>query len=425
MSFSQKLYGLEKGGKYKTWLVEVFGTDDNADMLITHGQEGGAKQSKNENFTEGNQGRNALEQAIFEARARIKKQLDKNYRATKEELTDLPVLAMLSKDHTKDGKVETVEKGVYTSDKLDGVRCLAKCTEAGVTLESRTGQPYDVPHIVTELSQFMKPGDILDGELYVHGPSLQEITSAVKRTDAQEKYQKAFGKLEKAIAAFEKSGKPYANKLREDAAEALHIATIRDMLEFHVFDIVEMDVPFCERRNNLAKYAMDNFMPGGCIVEVKYRFAISIEELNKQLKDCIDRGFEGIMYRTQDGLYESGKRSTGLWKYKLFFDEEFKIIGMGVDKQGYAVFECQNTLEAAVKDLPNVRYTEGGFAVFNCVLGDYNWRTEAAKQKELYIGKWMTVQYQSRFKGTLLPQFPTGKLIREGEVVDGKFIPSE
>lgn len=410
VSFSQKLYGLEKGGKYKTWLVEVVGTDDNADMLITHGQEGGAQQTKNENFTEGNQGRNALEQAIFEARARIKKQLDKNYRATKEELTDIPVLAMLSKDHTKAGKAETVEQGVYTSDKLDGVRCLAKCTEAGITIESRTGQPYDVPHIVAELSQFMKPGDILDGELYVHGPSLQEIASAVKRADAQEKYEKAFGKLEKAIAAFEKSGKPYANKLREDVAEALHIATIRDMLEFHVFDLVEMDVPFCERRNNLAKYAMDNFMPGGCIVEVKYRFAISIEELNKQLKDCIDRGFEGIMYRTQDGMYESGKRSAGLWKYKLFFDEEFKIIGVGVDKQGYAVFELLN----------NVNDEE-----FNCVLGDYNWRTEAAKQKELYIGKWMTVQYQSRYKGTLLPQFPTGKLIREGVVVDGKFIPSE
>lgn len=414
LRFSQKLYGLEKGGKYKTWLVEVVGSDDSADLLITHGQEGGAQQTKNEHFTEGNQGRNGLEQAIFEARARIKKQLDKNYRATKEELTDIPVLAMLSKDHTKAGKAETVEQGVYTSDKLDGVRCLAKCVQklsgVDITIESRTGQLYDVPHIVAELRQFMKPGDILDGELYVHGPSLQEITSAVKRTDAKEKYQKAFGKLEKAIAAFEKTGKPYAIKLRDDAAEALHIATIRDMLEFHVFDLVEMDVPFCERRNNLAKYAMDNFMPGGCIVEVKYRFADSIEELNKQLKDCIDRGFEGIMYRTQDGLYESGKRSSGLWKYKLFFDEEFKIIGVGIDKQGYAVFELLN----------NVNDEE-----FNCVLGDYNWRTEAAKQKELYIGKWMTVQYQSRYKGTLLPQFPTGKLIREGVVVDGKFIPSE
>ncbi|WYV99493.1 ATP-dependent DNA ligase [Pseudomonas phage vB_PpuM-NoPa] len=406
----QVLFGLEKGGKFKVWSIEVSESIGGKGIItIHHGQEGGKQTRKDEVLAEGFQGRNPVEQAVFEARARIKKQLDKNYRATKEELTDLPVLAMLSKDHTKDGKAETVEKGVYTSDKLDGVRCLAKCTESGVVLESRTGQPYDVPHIVAELSQFMKPGDILDGELYVHGPSLQEITSAVKRTDSEQKW----GKAEAAYMKYaERSDctQVKCDELAEKLSDAKRVHDIRQSLEFHVFDIVELDVPFCERRNNLAKYAMDNFMPGGCIVEVKYRFAISIEELNKQLKDCIDRGFEGIMYRTQDGLYESGKRSAGLWKYKLFFDEEFKIIGVGVDKQGYAVFELLNNVNAEE---------------FNCVLGDYNWRTEAVKQKELYIGKWMTVQYQSRYKGTLLPQFPTGKLIREGSVVDGKFIPSE
>lgn len=411
--FRQKLYGLEKGGKYKVWEIFVINHIGDSELTIYHGQEGGAQTQKTEMFDSGNQGRGHYEQAVFEARARIKKQLDKNYRATKEELTDLPVLAMLSKDHTKDGKAKTVEQGVYTSDKLDGVRCLAKCVQklSGVviTIESRTGQLYDVPHIVAALAKFMKPGDILDGELYVHGPSLQEITSAVKRTDAQEKW----GKAEAAYMKYaERSDctQEKCDELAEKLSDAKRVHDIRQSLEFHVFDIVELDEPFEVRLYHLREYAVENFIPGGCIVAVKYRYADTIEELNKQLKDCIDRGFEGIMYRTQDGMYESGKRSAGLWKYKLFFDEEFKIIGVGVDKQGYAVFELLN----------NVNDEE-----FNCVLGDYNWRTEAAKQKELYIGKWMTVQYQSRYKGTLLPQFPTGKLIREGEVVDGKFIPSE
>lgn len=35
--------------------------------------------------------------------------------------------------------------------------------------------------------------------------------------------------------------------------------------------------------------------------------------------------------------------------------------------------------------------------------------------KQLYIGKLITVQYQSRYKDTLLPQFPTGKAIRDYE----------
>ncbi|WYV99152.1 ATP-dependent DNA ligase [Pseudomonas phage vB_PpuM-Amme-3] len=410
VSFTKSLYGLEKGGKYKVWHIHASDLGDHSELIISHGQEGGKLTTgKPDVFKAGNQGRTHYEQAVFEAQARIKKQLDKNYRETKEELTDLPVLAMLSKDHTKDGKAETVEKGVYTSDKLDGVRCLAKCTESGVVLESRTGQPYDVPHIVAELSQFMKPGDILDGELYVHGPSLQEITSAVKRTDSEQKW----GKAEAAYMKYaERSDctQVKCDELAEKLSDAKRVHDIRQSLEFHVFDIVELDEPFEVRLYHLREYSVENFMPGGCIVAVKYRYADSIEELNKQLKDCIDRGFEGIMYRTQDGLYESGKRSAGLWKYKLFFDEEFKIIGVGVDKQGYAVFELLNNVNAEE---------------FNCVLGDYNWRTEAVKQKELYIGKWMTVQYQSRYKGTLLPQFPTGKLIREGSVVDGKFIPSE
>lgn len=414
MSFYQKLYGLEKGGKFKVWSISVELCDGNTGrMEISHGQEGGKQTVKPEFFEEGNQGRNGYEQAVFEARARIKKQMDKNYRATKAELDDLPVLAMLSKDHTKGGSVEAVEEGVFTSRKLDGVRCLAKCKlidgKNVVTLESRTGQDYDVPHIVEELLSLMRPGDILDGELYVHGPSLQEITSAVKRTDAQEKYEKAFKKHEKALSDLQESGKPMALKLSEDLSDALNILTIRDSLEFHVFDLVVMDTPFSERYTMLLNYASDQFFYSGKVKLVSYSYASSIADLETLIKVYIDEGYEGLMYRTKDGFYESGKRSSGLWKYKLFLDEEFEITGAHVDKQGYIVFELRNNLN---------------YESFDCVMGDYGFRTEAATQKELYIGKWMTVQFQSRYKGTLLPQFPTGKLIRDGEVVDGEFIPS-
>lgn len=411
MSFYQKLYGLEKGGKFKVWSVSVElceGTTGR--MEISHGQEGGKQTVKPEFFEEGNQGRNGYEQAVFEARARIKKQMDKNYRATKEELTDLPVLAMLSKDHTKDGKDENIEEGVYTSRKLDGVRCLAKCIQklsgVDITLESRTGQLYDVPHIVEELRKIMKPGDILDGELYVHGPSLQEITSAVKRTDAAEKRDKLYLKAAKALGKGDNDG---YEKALNDYEDARTIANIREQLEFHVFDVVVMDVPFSERYEMLLEYAK-KFLDGGRIVLVQYDFASSVIDVNSLLKQYIDEGYEGLMYRTRDGLYESGKRSAGLWKYKLFFDDEFEIIGSHVDKQGYIVFELRNNLNDEE---------------FDCVLGDYNWRLQAVEEKELYIGKWMTVQYQSRFKGTLKPQFPTGKLIREGQVINGKFVPSE
>lgn len=424
--YKKSLFGLDKNGGFKVWNIAAYFNPEEPDLggalTISHGKEGGKLTKKDEIFETGKQGRDGYQQAVFEAQSRIKKQMDKGYRETKEELTDLPVLAMLSKDHTKSGKEEVVAQGVYTSDKLDGLRCLAKCKLVDgvktVTLESRTGQPYDVPHIHAELMTFMEPGMILDGELYVHGPVLQEIKSAVDRVDAEQKEDDARAKLEKACHLLTTKGKPVAQKLYDDVENAKLIANIRAELQFHVFDIVT-DEPFEVRLSWLGHVAKDF---GTHVVAVPYSYAIGMDELVDQLKDCISRGYEGIMYRTPDGLYESGKRSSGLWKFKLFFDEEFEIVGAHTDKQGYIVFELANNM-LSEKVYPNMRYTEGGFAIFDCVMGDYAFRLEAAGRMGDFIGKHMTVQFQSRFKNTLLPQFPTGKLIREGKIIDGEFVP--
>jgi hypothetical protein len=52
-------------------------------------------------------------------------------------------------------------------------------------------------------------------------------------------------------------------------------------------------------------------------------------------------------------------------------------------------------------------------------------REQALKDKEYFISKFLNVKFQSRYKGTLLPQFPTGEYIREGKMVNGEFVPSE
>src|SRR5947207_13883646 len=86
------------------------------------------------------------QQADLEAQGRIKKQRDKGYRDSKEELEELPLLAMLAGDYNKIGHRIDYSKGVYLSDKLDGFRMVAKCIAmGGIELESRTGQPYSIP----------------------------------------------------------------------------------------------------------------------------------------------------------------------------------------------------------------------------------------------------------------------------------------
>lgn len=419
--FNKTLYGLNKGGTYKVWHIRVRDIEGTGAINIVHGQLGSDNLiDKGEVVKVGKQGRSPYEQAVFQAEARIKKQLDKNYRETKEELNDLPVLAMLAKDHNKDGKAENIEKGVFVSDKLDGVRCLAKRKNGVVTLESRTGQPWSVPHIEEELSKIMIDGDMLDGELYIHGPSLQEITSAVKRVDAEEKlnklYLKASAKLNKHGADSEEF-----KKAHKEAEEAAQIALFRRNLEFRVFDIVEFDTPFDERLRALDLLAEEKFIEGGKVVKVEYAYCISGLHLMELHADAVSRGYEGIMYRLPEGEYESGKRSAGLWKFKTFFDKEFMIVRTSKDKQGYIVFELLNDIPSD-EIVPGVEYIDG-HAVFNCVMGDYAWREAVADDD--FAGEAMTVQFQSRFKRTLIPQFPTGKLIRQGTWNNREFTPFE
>lgn len=424
--FEVNLFGKDKGGKYKVWSIEVreyldpVSLRDTVSVSIRHGQEGGKITLKQEFDPVGKQGRTSYEQAVLEAEARVKKQRDKGYRENKVDLESLPVLAMLSKDHTKDGKEDTINEGVFISDKLDGVRCLAKCTQSKalgikqILLESRTGQPYKVPHIERELLGIMEVGDILDGELYVHGPSLQEITSAVKREDADEKYEKAAAAYTKHMGILESKRdavwEAKLSALQEKMEDTVNIAGIRDNLQFHVFDLVVMDVPFSERLELFKDYVDMRCWAdqGGYVVPVTYQYVDNLEDMITQLHYCIARGYEGIMYRTKDGLYESGKRSAGLWKFKLFMDAEFLILDVQPAKDDGSVFVLQNDL---------TRLT------FTCTLGDMTQRAEFLANKQKYQSKWLKVKFQSRYKKTLLPQFPTGIMIRDGAVIDGQFVP--
>jgi DNA ligase-1 len=165
-----------------------------------------------------------------------------------------------------------------------------------------------------------------------------------------------------------------------------------------VFDLVKMDVGFRDRLFDLQAYAAERFQFNGKVFAVGYVTAYSKEELRALHKDAVERGYEGVMIRTHDGIYESGKRSSGLYKYKELMDGEFQILDIIPDKQGNAVFVLQNNRNGEV---------------FTCVMGDMEQRAFYLANKHLFIGKWLKVQYQSRYKKTLLPQFPTGIMVRE------------
>lgn len=392
------LYGLEKDGTIKIWEVLTTDCHDGTSVLtVIHGQEGGKMQDKHTVIAEGKQKRTVSEQAISEAQGKIKKQIDKGYRETKEELKELPLLAMLAGDFHKIGHRIDWANGVDLSDKLDGVRCVAKCPSIGViTLESRTGQPYVLPHITRELMWYMNPGDVLDGEIYLHGYALQEITSAVKRTDTQKEIDACRKKLEKV----RQNGLENCDELLAEFEEACLIHELRPKLEFIIFDIPSSKAWF-ERLEELEQFNADRLAGHqDKVFALNYDRVFSEGQMKAAHKKCVAHGFEGVMMRNRYGLYESGKRSADLQKYKEFMDAEFEILDVVADKDGLGVFVVKNI------------YADNTFTV---TLGSHVERAYQLAHKEEFIGKPLTVKFQSLYKGTLIPQFPTGVAVRDYE----------
>jgi DNA ligase-1 len=398
---NKTLYGLDKKGDMKVWTIQVEQVEcdnDEAIITITHGKLGGKMTVKPESITEGKQGRNCFEQAVLEAKARIKKQEDKNYRENTADLANLDILAMLAADYRKRGK--SIVYPCYGSDKYDGVRALAKKRNGVVTIESRTSQLYDIPHIHEALTIHMQDGDIWDGEIYLHGEVLQDITSAVGRTDTQKEVDKAKAKHAKSYTAamLQQKGPTYEAECEQAYIDAVHIHEIRPKLQFHIFDVIS-DKTFIERMEDLDELTGIPVV-SPCIQITQYVWVADAVDMKVKHDDAVDRGYEGLMLRNFKGLYESGKRSTDLQKYKEFVDAEFEILDVIPDKEDGSRFVVRNNLNDRT---------------FTVTLGSMAQRAEYLANKHLYIGKMITVRYQSRYKKTKLPQFPTGVVIRDYE----------
>ena len=116
-----------------------------------------------------------------------------------------------------------------------------------------------------------------------------------------------------------------------------------------------------------------------------------------------------MMIRDITSPYYFGRRSVSLLKYNKMQTEEFQIVDiLESDNDEAPRFVC---------DLRN------GNEVTVRLKGDKEENLKYLNNKETYIGKWLTIKYQIKtVTGSL--QFPVGVAIRDGEVIDGEFVPS-
>lgn len=353
------LYGKSKSGKVKEWKVWTEGNT----LVISHGYIDGKKTLKATVCEPKNVGRSnetsGEEQAFLEAQSRWNKQVDKCYRQSVEEcLVVGELLPMLAHDYTKVG--HRMEYPCYISAKLDGVRCLAKVTPEKVTLTSRGGKQYPVPaHIDKGLKNLLGHLGVkeilLDGELYIHGMQLQDIVSCVK--------------------------KPNKNT---------------PLLNFYIFD-VPSDKPWNLRNMDLelwiGAYILEGFIPG--LEIVTNQMVYNEEEARALLMSYMEAGYEGIILRSMEGMYEFNHRSSGLMKWKEFQDIEAKVFKVEEDRLGEGVLHVI---------LPN------GIQ-FKCKMrGSHEYRVLESQLK--LTNQWITVRFQQYTKDGV-PQFPVGINARE------------
>ncbi len=312
------------------------------------------------------------EQACAEAQSTWNKKIDDQYKQSVDELIrpneEELELPMLAHEYTKRGK--DINMPCYVQPKLNGVRCLNKKLPGRIRATSRGGKEYKaITHIFEQLVAILEPQQILDGELYNHDLTFQQIVTAVKNeTDLDENLP---------------------------------------LIEYWVYDLPS-DADFGDRYTLLKTIVETINHPSVKLVPTY--LVNNDEELKAYHRMFMEQGYEGTMIRNIKGGYKFKHRSTDLQKYKDFVDAEFRIIG-GQEGVGLSAGQCVFTCVTENQQPFNVR----------CI-GTNAVREEQWQNLDKYVGKFLTVKFQN-YSDTGIPVFPVGIAIRDGAFVDGQFQP--
>lgn len=289
-------------------------SQDKARYVINRntGQYGGKMTSQPELTIEvGKAKRSVLQQATLEFNSIVNKYLDKGYKnittltevkfenLSSKELDKLVpsvksdtsgnMKPMLAKDFNQ-CQNSVFNKMMYCSKKLNGVRCLIKDNGENIVTISRGGKNYDVSarHITDELTDFLTlhPDIVLDGELYIHGQYLQKI-SGIARLETWE---------------------PRCGEL-----------------EYWIYDIAS-DAMVFEERLEILDEIREIFKDSEKIKVLEHVPAEGWSEIKNLHDKWVAMGFEGLVARKPDKVYEAGKRTSTMIKVKSFLEIEAEII---------------------------------------------------------------------------------------------------
>lgn len=273
-----------------------YDTDDNAvdgqrTLLLEHGTHNGVLQQDQIVYP-------SLEDALSNAKSRTEhKLLREGYSESPD--ADPPGDPMLAHQFREHGY--RLPKNCYFQPKLDGFRCVATrntmFTRKKVAINS-------MPHIQHHLTK-LPPEITLDGELYLEGKSLQQISALVRP------------------------------ELPVDGS---------DQIEYHIFDLQNND-KFEERHKLLSLIHSNYFNFPECPIKLVPTHKNQTMAANAELRRHLKAGYEGIIIRSPFGVYETDTRSYNIQKYKPLYRAWFNIDHItAADKgreKGLAIVVCR------------------------------------------------------------------------------------
>ncbi|MCK5607075.1 hypothetical protein KAR91_34645 [Candidatus Pacearchaeota archaeon] len=247
--------------------------------------------------------------------------------------------------------------------KLDGVRCRAVWIENHyLLLSSEENIIYSVPHINEALDNLGTTYE-LDGELYKHGLTFEEIFSITSRS----------------------------TNLHPDHKE----------IKFHIFDIPS-DKPQHNRIFSLMDLAYE-FRPPLEVVDSW--LADNLEVIMSRYDQILEMGYEGIIVRHIENLYIR-RRSIYMMKFKpkkhdiyqiIDWKEEVSIEGTPKSRLGALLCESDNSVFSVGSGLTDQQ------------------RVDLWSMRESLPGKFVKVGYQHITSSGKVPRFPVFmKIVEKG-----------
>lgn len=312
-------------------------------VIIAHASvEGGSEITHSDPVHVNASGRTIEQQIELEMKARISRQMDKGYKLDRDEALKGAtnqmglVNPMLAQKVTDVRITQSMLEHAYVQPKFDGHRCLITKLKGDMLAYSRRGKAITtIGHILEDAYNWMQDGDTLDGELYVHGQSLQAISSLIKRDQAGSR-----------------------------------------ALCYHWYDIVDTKRTFHDRWWTIKDLYPNVKIPHIQLVPTNRVYKMA--EVYTLFKEYRGQGYEGAMLRVSTAGYETAKRSAQLLKVKERHDCEVTVIGMRASTQGWAI------LRAKMDAGPEFDISAPGSVAE---------KTEVLKNETKYIGRRLTIEY--------------------------------